>query len=392
LGAGAVAFCARRLVRTTNGPAERESFAFTVFALYGLISCASLLGTYVNAYVQPLQRVLLLLSAVLLDRYFPGRDERLARTPLFGVSRSMVQMTGAALALMVAIVPSTLTTIGVTIPHFLRDHIIRREGAVYARIWPETIIGGQAILDAHRHPDGKPPTLWSTYAGLLEARNGLFHPSFDYIIHALGPANRAKYLEDFQRLRPELVQTVMPTYTQYEAWIEDTSWDFYSELLQHYKLVGGTKWSFFWERQATPMPGPELVWTANVPAGAASIDLPAPPGKDGVVLLQAELSYRVKNPLRALPMIGAAPRYLVNIANVVGDLPVTLDPYVPSSRFPILAYRGRAPRLTWNAFSLLPGAGIEVTRVRLSFVPVADGNAAWLENLYQRASGNAPAQ
>ena len=42
----------------------------------------------------------------------------------------------------------------------------------------------------------------------------------------------------------------MPMYTQYEPWIEDTSWDFYSELLQHYKLIGGTQWSFFWQRQA----------------------------------------------------------------------------------------------------------------------------------------------
>ena len=101
---------------------------------------------------------------------------------------------------MIVIVPSTLTTL-VRHDSALRDAIIviERKGAVYAGIWPETIVGGQAILDAHRHPDGTPPTLWSTYAGLLEARNGLFHPSFDYIIHALGPANRAKYVEDFTR-------------------------------------------------------------------------------------------------------------------------------------------------------------------------------------------------
>ena len=72
----------------------------------------------------------------------------------------------------------------------VRDHIFGRVGAVYMGIWPETIVSGQAVLDARRDSAGRPPTLWSTYAGLLEARNGLFQPSVDYIIHALGPANR----------------------------------------------------------------------------------------------------------------------------------------------------------------------------------------------------------
>ena len=41
-------------------------------ALYGVISCASLLGTYVNVYIQPLLRVLLLLGAVWADRWLPS--------------------------------------------------------------------------------------------------------------------------------------------------------------------------------------------------------------------------------------------------------------------------------------------------------------------------------
>jgi hypothetical protein len=100
----------------------------------------------------------------------------------------------------------------------------------------------------------------------------------------------------------------------------------------------------------------------------------------------------VKNPLHALPVIGATPRYLVTIDNAVQAFPVTLDPYVTTSRFPILAERGKPPRLTWQAFSLLPGAAIEVTSVRLFFVPVAQPNVPWLDNLFQRQSGNAPAQ
>ncbi|MGH7618498.1 MAG: hypothetical protein ACREPM_14860 [Gemmatimonadaceae bacterium] len=390
-GVVVVVLCARQLVRGANATAERERFAFTVLALYGLISCTSLLGTYVHAYVQPLLRVLLLIGAVSLDRVFPARDERLERRPWLGVSPSMVQLTVATVAFMFTTVSPLNLLLG-TMPHFVSDHLIKRQGAVYAGIWPETMVAGQALLDAHRHPDGTPPTLWSTYAGLLEARNGLFQPNFDYIIHALGPANRKKYVDEFSRLQPELVQTVMPTYTQYESWIEETSWDFYRELLQHYTVIGNTEWSFMWQRTPAAMPAPQMVWSAAVPAGATSLDLPAPPGNGGGILLEAELTYRVRNPLHVLPVIGATPRYLVDVQNAVQAFPVTLDPYVTVSRFPILGIRGKAPRLAWQTFSLLPGASIEVTNVKLSFVPIAGANLKWLENLYQRQSGNAPEQ
>ena len=82
-----------------NEPAERERFAFTVLALYGLISCASLLGTYVHAYVQPLLRVLLLLGAVALDRHSPVA--RRAARPRAAVRRQPVDgRTSRRLALL----------------------------------------------------------------------------------------------------------------------------------------------------------------------------------------------------------------------------------------------------------------------------------------------------
>jgi hypothetical protein len=389
-GVIAVVICGRRLVRVANGPEEREQFAFTVLALYGLISCAALLGGYAKSYVQPLARVLLLLVAIALDRLLARRDERLARPPLFWVPRSMAYVAAATTALMLAVVPSVLS-LAASIPHWFVDHVVDHE-AVYAGIWPQTLAQAQAILDAHRDASGRPPALWSTYAGLIEARNGLFQPDFDYIIHALGPANRAEYVAHFTRARPQLVQTVLPWYTQFEPWIEATSWDFYAELLQHYKVIGTTPWSFFWERQAASMPGPQLVWQSAVPRDASSITLPAPSGTNGIVLLQAEVTYRIRNPLRVLPLIGASPRYLVSIDGAAQAFPITLDPYATTSRFPILAFRGKSPRLSWSALSLVPGAGIELANVRLSFVPVADANTVWLENLYQRQIGNAPAQ
>jgi hypothetical protein len=393
LGIGAVVLSVRELSARQDAPSERVRFAFAVLALYGLISCASLLGTYANAYVQPLLRVLLLLAAVRLDRALPAWDARQGRRLVLGVSRSVTMVAIGTGLIMVAVVPSVFVTTFVTLPHVVKDHVMHHEGAVYSGIWPATLESGQALFDANRNADGSPPTLWSTYAGLLEARNGLFQPSVDYIIHALGPVGRAKYLSDFERLRPQLVQTVMPTYTQYEPWIEGTSWDFYAALLHEYTLIGGTPWSLFWKRNAVAGADAQQVWAAALAPGATSVDLPAAPGTDGsVVLLQAELTYTIQNPLHVLPVVGAIPRYLVYEHGALRQDPVSLDPYTTTARFPIVAQRGKSVRLSWSTFSLLPGASIQVTGVRLWFVPVSDANTHWLADLVKRETGEAPAQ
>jgi hypothetical protein len=263
-------------------------------------------------------------------------------------------------------------------------------GAVYSGIWPATITRGQSILDARRDANGRPPTLWSTYAGLLEARNGMFHPSVDYIIHALGPANRKKYVDDFRRVQPRLVQTVSPAYTQYEGWIENTSWDFYRELLEQYQVVGDTPWSFFWERSTTRFPAPALVWSSAVTPGADHLQLPAVPMESGseLVLLQVEIDYRIRNPLHVLPIVGAIPRYFVRASDVVQEFPVTIDPYTTTTRFPMLAIRGRSPVLRWYSESLLPGARIDISAVRLSVVQTSPRNTPWLAALIKEQLDN----
>ena len=394
-GAIAVGLNLRWLWRDVNGPRAREQFAFTVMALYGLISCASLLGTYVHAYVQPLLRVLLLLGAVHVDRFYLAQEAGDPRRPTLGTSPSMLLTAVASLLLMFLIVPGASATIFATIPHVVRDHIVKRVGAVYMGIWPETIVSGQAVLDARRDSAGRPPTLWSTYAGLLEARNGLFHPSVDYIIHALGPENRAKYVADFQRVKPRLVQTVSPTYTQYETWLEDTSWDFYIELLTHYEVVATTPWSLFWERSAdsSVVAPPIQVWSSTVAPGADRIKLPTVPVVPNVAplaLLQVEIEYRAKNAMQSLPIVGAIPRYLLRATDVLQRYPVTIDPYTTTTRFPLLAIRGKAPVLSWSTASLLPGARLEVSAVRLFVVQTSPRNEPWIRALIEQQSGQSP--
>jgi hypothetical protein len=236
------------------------------------------------------------------------------------------------------------------------------------------------MIDAHRGPHGEPPTLWSTYAGLLEARNGIFHPNFDYVIHALGPENRVAYVSEFARLKPTLVQTVDPLYTQYEAWIEGTSWDFYDELLRNYDIAGSTEWSLFWRRRAVAGPAPRLVWRSDVKPGMDGIQLPTITSTDSIALLQVELDYTVHNPLHILPVVGTMPRYLVAAGNAVQKNPVTLNPYVKTTRFPLLVVSGKPAGLQWHTFGLLP-ASIEVTGIRLYSVDVSPANRIWLNAL-----------
>lgn len=379
----------RRLWRDMDSPNSRRQFALSVVTLYGLVSCTSLLGTYVNAYIQPLLRVLLLVGAVYLSDLLPRRDTVLGRRPVAGVGRSTVLASVAALLMMIAVVPSVFATIFITMPHVLKDHVIGRQGAVYSGIWPATIPTGQAVLDSRRGPRGELPTLWSTYAGLLEARNGLFHPtSFDYIIHALGPANRLAYLRDFERVKPKLVQTVSPDYTQYESWIEDTSWDFYADLLRNYEVVAGTPWSLFWQRSDSARIAPRVAWQTAIKTGDDALQLPKfQDGSDApYLLLEIEMDYRTRNLLHALPIIGAMPRYLVHASNALKKDPVTLDPYVTRARFPLLVKNGSAAALSWHAFSLLPGASIAVLAVRVSAVPVTPRNRPWLDALIYQQS------
>jgi hypothetical protein len=383
-GCVGVAVTGAMLWRGANGAAARRRFAIAVTAFYGLISCASLLGTYVNSYVEPLQRVLLLIGAVLLDEWFASRASLGKPRRLAGVARPITLTAIGATAIMFAVVPSVASGLAGMIPHFVRAHVIDRRGLVYSGIWPRTIVRGQAVLDANRGPDGKPPVLWSTYAGLLEARNGLYNPSFDYIIHALGPENRAGYVASFDRVRPTLVQTMSADYTQYEAWIEQTSWDFYSDLLRNYVVADSTPWSLFWKRRAEPLQAPQVVWEAALPSGSDGVKLPPPPvdpTQSSLVVVQVELEYHTRNRLKALPIVGTMPRYLVTVSGARQTLPITLDPFVSSSRFPLVLDRGQSATLTWHVHSLLPGASIAVSGVRLSEIIVGPENQTWLQGL-----------
>ena len=334
-----IALQVQRVWRDPAGKVGRRHAALAMLALYGLISCASLLGVFVVGYIQPCIHVLLLIGALEADRLLQARDPASGRWAAWTPNRILAVIGGAAVLAMVRS-PMLASAFFLTVPHIVADHLVRGKGIQWEGIWPSTLLGGHRVIDARRGLHGELPAIWSTYAGLVEGQYGAFNPSsFDYIIHALGPKNRAAYVERFRAVRPRLVQTVLPKYMPYEIHVEQTSWDFYAELLQNYRVIDSTPWSIFWERLPLPGAAPMPFWSVDLVPGSNGVDVPAPPpnaAHTSTALMQIEVEYLVRNPLGILPVIGALPRYLIRPTGALIDGSVSLDPFTTVTRFPVI--------------------------------------------------------
>lgn len=364
--------------------ADPRATALTFLAVYGLISCGSLLGVFVPVYAQSCWRALIL--ACLAELSFAAQSRAAGRV-IGGVRMAPAVATLALSGLAIVTNPKLIAVWLIQVPGVITSPA-RELSFTPDAIWPATLAADDSIVAQHRRADGKPPLIWSTYSGWAEARNATFNPSVDYIIHALGPENRRAYVARFESIRPDLVQTVSPVYTPYEAWIENTNWDFYHALLDRYVVVGATPWSIFWAPRAPGnVPVQTTYATIAVPAGARTLQLPAmPAGPYPVSLVEVELQYKVHNPLQALPIIGPTPRYLVEITGALSKLPVTLDPYTESMRFPLLVRPGDRPELRLAVSSLFSPASIELTGARVASLAVDPRDVPWLRALAVRAS------
>jgi hypothetical protein len=389
LAAVASVLYVRRLARQPESALGARHFALAVLPLYGLISLTSLLGVFTPMYSQPCWRTIVLVAIIEWLRFADSRWDGARGVERLGVPRIAATTTAALIAASFLTVPLVRTSLGGSLVHVVRAHVIGHSRFEAGGVWPGTLATGQALIDSRRGPNGEPPTLWSTYAGWIEARNGLFNPSFDYMIHALGPDNRRRYVQTFRDSKPRLVQTVLPTFTQYEPWLENTNWAFYDELLNWYDVVDTTPWSIYWERRATAAPTPQAIGEMQVPAGMSVVTLPPLPAlptdsASAAMLLEVEIDYTISNPLRWLPVVGNSPRYLVGIDGALSHLPVSLDPFVTTTRFPIVVRRDEHPRLFFTTKSLLPGASFMPRTLRLYVRPLTPGSAAWISNLAER--------
>src|SRR6185436_8451404 len=128
-----------------TGASGRRHAALAMLALYGLLSCASLLGVFVVGYIAPCIRVLLLLGALEADRILQARDLGPARWPALTSNRILALAGGTAGVAMLH--SSTLASVFVrTMPHIVADHIVHGNGIRWAGIWPSTLLRGQHVI------------------------------------------------------------------------------------------------------------------------------------------------------------------------------------------------------------------------------------------------------
>ena len=96
--------------------------------------------------------------------------------------------------------------------------------------------------------------MFSTYSSLMDAVSHSRQASgIDYIIHALGKENRARYLQSFLDTKPYLVTTPDETHNQWEVWSRRVNWWFYREMLKTYRPTISTYYHTIWTQRSTPL-------------------------------------------------------------------------------------------------------------------------------------------
>ncbi|WNG24139.1 hypothetical protein F0U62_08965 [Cystobacter fuscus] len=147
--------------------------------------------------------------------------------------------------------------------------------------------GGDLNEISQRYIHGQP--IFSTYASALEVMNDQFQPTgMDYIIHVLGDAYRARYLEGFRRAAPRYVTTIREDFTQWELWVKRSNWFFYRELLRNHKPVTVTPYSVLWEKSPDLASHPQATLQAEqVSDNRVELTVRLPSAQDGI----ADLSF-----------------------------------------------------------------------------------------------------
>jgi hypothetical protein len=358
-----------RLWRAREPDGDPRQMAEAVLGLYGAMSMASILGVLVIVYLEPAVRIDIILLLLMVYR---ERD----RIPLARASHpSWRRWRGTAGVLAMLLVATTtrfraISAATIAPLHVAVSHVIDRDPPTLSPAWRDALATGRRLVDDFEKREHRKPVVWSTYSTMLESSEGLFHPSFDYIIHALGPDNRRAYAAAFTTSNPDIVQTIKPSYTYYEEWLEDNDWWLYRDLLRGYRVVGETKWSFFWERRDSPSLGTRLIARGPLGPGQteAKLGVTAPP--DTLSLFQVRMRYHVVNPWRHLPIVGSLPRYVVEVAGASNVSAVSLSPYTTERVFPVVVDGPSNVGLRFSSIALAGPArlvvdSLEVTELRI---------------------------
>ena len=196
-------------------------------------------------------------------------------------------------------------------------------------------------------------TIWSVYSGLPELETHQFNPSFDYIIHAVGPENRERYTATFRNYRPSVARLDDLWSWRYGPWLLIEDWPFYREVFSSYEPVYRDAKGSLWRPAATQSRSHESFHLTPDPSGC--IALPEI-GAESVFTVTAD--YQVENKWRTIPLIGKTPRLLVHVSGTFDKyfdlVSVPSEGYGGKFTFPILASGGEKIVMCPEAASFFP--------------------------------------
>jgi hypothetical protein len=357
----------------------RARVAEAFLMLYAIVSTVSMLGTFTTVYFQPAVRVSLFVLLIAIRRWWLWRRDSI---PVPAVTKRRVPAYAAFAILGYSVAGWTLASIElVTRPlHILYAHAYLGEKPAMINGWPETAMIGDSVWSYQRTLLKREPTMWSTYASYIEWKHNYFPPSFDYIIHALGRDNRALYARTFVESKPDIVQTLEPTYTSYEEWLAVHHWNFYRPLLRDYEMLAAGPWSYFWTRAPRPFDEkPTVLAHTPIPPGILDIgfDGNSVP-RDSIGLFEVRLYYHVDNAWKKVPVLGTLPRYLVHVGGASNHIPVSLAPYETEKRFPVIAVGARKDiRLRGLVYSIVPGQKLTFDSIYVERLRLSPANIRW---------------
>jgi hypothetical protein len=225
-------------------------------------------------------------------------------------------------------------------------------------------------MEKNRSRSGR-PTIWSEYAGLLEARLGVFHPSHDYIIHARGRTSSTEYLEAFRTADAEFAFTFHATSFPHVEKLQSCDWEFYEELYLNYDLLVRTRRGCLWGRR----PGP---WRRPANEGWIDLKLETPKAlilpaavespTDSLVRV-VELRYEISpSAVAFLPVVGKSARHLLEFFDTRTKTPLAVRPYSDRVVFPV-ALKPGVPAHCHAISRSLVGGHWTLTAARMRVLP-----------------------
>ena len=306
-----------RLWRTPRGKEDRRRLGEAVLGVYGALSMASILGVLVTVYLEPAVRVEIIL--ILLAVY-----READRLPIVRSSNEIWRRwRGAAGVLAVLMVTmymrfGALETAALAPLHITASHIIDGDRPAISPPWQEAVSHRSARRRRVRGPRTSDAARLVDVLDDARIERGDVS-SFVRLHHSrAGPRRIGAHIRPRSRRRtPTSCRRSSRSYAVYEEWLESNDWWIYRDLLRDYQIVGQTEWSYFWERRATPSLGVRAHRAGPVRSGSATRRAERRRAAGHAdACSQVRMRYHVVNPWRHVPVVGALPRYVVEISGV----------------------------------------------------------------------------